>query len=383
MTYKGFKTISSLDVKGKKVLLRVDLNSEIINKKPIISQRIIEHAKTIKELKKRQAKVIIIAHQSRKGKKDFTSLREHSKLLNRLVKVKFVHDIIGKKAEKEITNLKKGEAILLENIRFLKEEYKPTKDNKIINFFKDKIEIYINDAFSICHRNETSIVSLPKIIKEKAIGRVLENELKQIEKIKVDDENTLFILGGNKVEDIILLINKKNILSTGVLALLCLKSKGQKLGLEDKILREEEKFILEIKRNLKNIKVPKDMAININGKREEIDIGKFPVKYEALDIGKETIKFYEEEISKADKIFWKGTAGDCSRKEFCLGTKRLLKAMENSKAFCIVAGGHSGTEVDRYKINKDKLGYVSLSGGSLVHYIAKKRLPGLEALKIR
>src|SRR3989344_2357911 len=175
MTYKGFKTISSLDVKGKKVLLRVDLNSEIINKKPIISQRIIEHAKTIKELKKRQAKVIIIAHQSRKGKKDFTSLREHSKLLNRLVKVKFVHDIIGKKAE------------------------------------KDKIEIYINDAFSICHRNETSIVSLPKIIKEKAIGRVLENELKQIEKIKVDDENTLFILGGNKVEDIILLINKKNI----------------------------------------------------------------------------------------------------------------------------------------------------------------------------
>src|SRR3989344_970803 len=211
MTYKGFKTISSLDVKGKKVLLRVDLNSEIINKKPIISQRIIEHAKTIKELKKRQAKVIIIAHQSRKGKKDFTSLREHSKLLNRLVKVKFVHDIIGKKAEKEITNLKKGEAILLENIRFLKEEYKPTKDNKIINFFKDKIEIYINDAFSICHRNETSIVSLPKIIKEKAIGRVLENELKQIEKIKVDDENTLFILGGNKVEDIILLINKKNI----------------------------------------------------------------------------------------------------------------------------------------------------------------------------
>ena len=90
-----------------------------------------------------------------------------------------------------------------------------------------------------------------------------------------------------------------------------------------------------------------------------------------------------KEILKAKKVFWKGTAGNCSYKGFCLGTEKLLKAMEKSKAYCVVAGGHSETAIERYKINKNKIGYVSLAGGALVHYIAGKKLPGLEALKIK
>ena len=256
-------------------------------------------------------------------------------------------------------------------------------NNKIIIFFRKKIDIYINDAFSMCHRKETSIVLLPKLF-DKAIGRVLEKELKNIEKVKENTKNALFILGGNKVEDIMLLINKKNILPTGILAILSLKAKGHDIGFkENKILREEEKFIPKIKRNLKNMKLPIDLAFEIDGKRKDISTNKFPINHKVLDIGKETIKMYEKEILKAKRVFWKGTAGDCSYKDFCLGTKRLLKAMEKSKAFGIVSGGHSETAIERYKINKNKIGYVSLAGGALVHYIAGKKLPGLEALKIK
>lgn len=380
--YKNFKTIDDLDVRGKKILLWADLNSEIINKKPVISSRIMEHAKTILELKRKKAKIIIISHQSRPGKSDFTSLREHSKLLNKFVKVEFVSDTIGKKAELAIDNLKDGQAILLENIRFLKEEYKLSKKNKILIFFKEKIEIYINDAFSMCHRKETSVVLLPKLF-DRAIGRVFEKELKNIEKVKVS-KNTLFILGGNKVEDIMLLINQKRILPTGVLALLVVKANGYNIGSkENKILEKESKFVPGIKRNLKNIKMPVDLAFSINGKRKDVSVSKFPVNHKILDIGRQTIEIYEKEIARARRIFWKGTAGDCSYKDFCLGTKRLLKAMEKSKAHCVIAGGHSITAIERYKINKKKLGYVSLSGGALVHYIAGKKLPGLEVLRVK
>jgi len=169
-------------------------------------------------------------------------------------------------------------------------------------------------------------------------------------------------------------------LSTGVFSLLCLIAKGNQLGLENKLLKRENKHLRKIKQNIKHIRTPVDLAFNINGKRKDLSINK-PQNYKALDIGKDTIDNYTREIKKAKSIFWKGTAGNCAVKNFCLGTKKLLKAMEKSKAFCIVAGGHSTTSINRYNINKKNLGYVSLSGGALVHYIAGKKLPGLEVLK--
>ena len=123
------------------------------------------------------------------------------------------------------------------------------------------------------------------------------------------------------------------------------------------------------------------MGRKIRGKRKDIGIENFPANFKAFDIGKKTIELYEKYIMESKKIFWKGTAGDCSHKGFCLGTKKLLKTMEKSKAFCIVSGGHSGTAIKRYNINLNKLGYFSLSGGALVYYMVGKKLPGLEALK--
>src|SRR3989344_5905750 len=118
-----FKTLKDFNLKGKTVLLRIDINSEIKKGKPVLSERIIEHAKTIKELKKKKAKTVVLAHQSRPGKKDFTSLKEHAKLLNKYVKINFIDSVIDDKAVEAIKNLKEGEAILLDNIRGVKEEF--------------------------------------------------------------------------------------------------------------------------------------------------------------------------------------------------------------------------------------------------------------------
>lgn len=374
-----YKTISDIKPKGKRILLRVDLNSEIIKGKIIISDRLIAHAKTIKELLRKKAKVVVIAHQSRPGKKDFISLKQHAKLLNKYVKISFVNDILGNKAINKIKKLKQGEALLLENIRFLKEEFKPSTSNKIVKTLAPLFDYYINDAFSIAHRRHTSIVSFPKKLPS-CIGRVMENEVKNLRKIK-NMKNCLFILGGAKPEDSILLLKNKKVLTCGLFGHLCLIAKGHNLGAQNKFLKKELRFIPRIKRHVKNVETPIDLAIKINNKRKEVVIKEFPSKYEIFDIGPETTKGYVEYIKKAKTIFLKGTAGDCEDKKFCKGTKAILKAIEKSRAFSIVAGGHTNTALKRLKINRNKIGYVSLSGGALVAHLSGKKLPGLEVLK--
>ena len=137
----------------------------------------------------------------------------------------------------------------------------------------------------------------------------------------------------------------------------------------------------EVVKNIKHIKTPIDVAIDVNGKRKDIDINQLPTKHNILDIGKETIKEYIKDIKKAKIIFFKGTAGFAENPKFSLGTKALLKAIAASKAFSVISGGHSTTALRKYGINKAKIGYISLSGGALVYYLAGRKLPGLEALK--
>ena len=159
----NYKTLDDFDFKGKKVLLRSDLNSEIEKGKAIMSQRISESAKTIKELIKKKARVAVLAHQGRKGDPDFTELKQHAELLNKLVKIKFVPDVSGEKAVSAIKKLKDGEAILLDNVRSLNEEMKPDVSGLMVKTLAPLFDIYVNDAFSVSHRNQTSMVSFPEV----------------------------------------------------------------------------------------------------------------------------------------------------------------------------------------------------------------------------
>jgi len=374
---KGLKTLDDVDVRGRTVFIRVDLNSEIKKGKPVLSDRIREHARTIKELVRGKARVVVLAHQGQKHGRDFMSLRENCKLLKKFVDIRFVNDVCGDLAVREIENLRNGEAILLENVRF--EDSEMERDGKIVKALGGLAHVYVADAFSLVHRDHASISGLPRVIENKCIGRVMQRELESISKIDV--KGGLYILGGAKYEDNILLLGKGKVLATGVFSLLGLMADGHDLGLESERLKSEVKVIDVLKKKLGRVKLPVDLAIKKKGRRRDMVLEGFPQNSRVLDIGKKTIEMYEKEIMKAKAIFWKGTAGYCEDKDFCLGTKRLLKAMEKSSAFCLVAGGHSSTAVEEFGVRESKLGYVSLSGGALVHYLAGKKLPGLEALK--
>ena len=378
MTLQSIRSLKNLA--GKKILLRVDLNCDVRNGKIVESDRIKEHVRTIKFLQDKKAKIVILAHQGNLGEKTCTSLKQHAKFLNKYVKVKFVSQTIGKKTWLEISELKNGEAPLLENVRFLKDESNPSTSNSFVKFFKEAgFDYYVNDAFSVSHRNQTSIVSFPKVFPS-AIGLVFEEELKNAKKLKSKMKNCLFVLGGAKSKDLLPLLGKGKTLSTGKLSLLCLIAKRYNLGKEDALLKKDFNLIPKIKKHLNKIEIPSDLAVNFRGKRKELLLEKFPQNYEIWDIGEQTIKNYKKEIAKAKAIFFKGSPGLFQQKDFEKGTKEILKAIANSRAFSVIAGGQSSDALKKFKIPKSKFSYVSLSGGSLVAYLAGEKLPGLEAL---
>lgn len=377
------KTLSSFNFKNKTVLLRADLNSDVHKGKVIESERIKQSSITIKELKKKKAKIIVIAHQGRPGKSDFTNLKQHTNFINKYTKVKFISDIIGKKAEKAIKNLKPGQVILLDNVRKIKDEFHPEKRKKNkLYLLVEKADIYVNDAFSVCHRTHSSIVLFPKYLPSCA-GRLLEKEINTLKKIKL--KNCLYILGGAKPEENIKLLGKNKTLTCGLFGQLCLIAKGHNLGAQNKYLKKTiknyPKIIKQLKTKLNNkILTPIDFAVDVNGKRKELSLEEFPSKYEIFDIGIKTQEQFEKEIKKAKAIYMKGPAGYCAIKRFCKGTKAILKAVSKNKGFSLIGGGHLNDAIKLSKINPKKFNHISLSGGALLNYVAGKKLPGLEVL---
>lgn len=379
----AFKTLDSFNFKGKSVLLRTDINSDVKNGKVLMSERIKEAAITINELKKKKAKVVIIAHQGTPGKEDFLSLEQHSKLLNKFSKVKFINDIIGEKAVNAISRMKSGEAILLDNLRFIDDEFHPEKEDNKIMKLAPLFDYYVNDAFSVCHRRQTSIVSFPEVLKSCA-GRVLEREVNALKKIKIKE--CLYILGGAKPADNIKLFKGNKILACGLFGQLCLIAKGKNLGAQNKYLETQKVLTYEIlnklKHKLKNVHTPIDFAVKIKNKRIEVNLHSFPNHFEIYDIGQKTIDKYVKEIKKARSIYMKGPAGDCSSKGFSKGTFAILKAVSECKGFTLIGGGHLSDAIRDSKIPRNKFKHISLSGGALLSYVAGEKLPGLLALGV-
>ena len=381
-------TLSSYNFKNKLVLLRSDLNSDVKNGKILDSVRIKASAETIKELKKKGARVVVIAHQGRKGNKDYTTLEQHAKQLNKYVKIKYVNDVIGNDALEEVRLLGSGEALLLDNIRFVEDEMSPkNKPNKILKFFFQnkyfKPDFYVNDAFSVSHREQTSITEFPKYVKS-CIGRVMEKELEALEKFSLKD--TLYILAGAKPEDNLKLMKSgRRILAGGLFGQLCLITNGVELGYMNKYFEKTGniKYVPELKKLIKKCKVitPLDFAVNKNGKRVEIKLEEFPSEYEIYDIGEKTQEIFVKEILKAKSVYVKGPLGYCEEEKFAEGTYAVLRAVAKNNGFSLIGGGHISNAIVRSGISKKKFGYISLSGGALISYLAGEKLVGVEVLK--
>lgn len=374
-----FHTLDDFDLSGKRILVKVDLNSPLIDGKVQMNTRIKQHALTLKELSEKGAKVVVLSHQGRPGRDDYLeSLDQHASLLSQIVKTDYVDDLSGQKAVERIEKMESGHVILLRNVRSTEDEYKPSPDNRLVKALSPLFDLFVSDAFSVAHRNQTSIVSFPQVLSS-CIGRLMEKELKAIKGLY--NRRTVYVMGGAKPEDNLVLVKNrkvKRVLSTGIFSLLCLMAKGYKLGKEEGL---NKKLIPEIIKLKEKIETPVDLAVEDNGRRE-VGVEELPVDKEILDIGRKTVEFYSEEIKNAEAVFFKGPAGKFEKDGFEKGTLGLLDAIAGSDCFSLIGGGHSSHVIESFNISKDKFSHISLAGGALINYLAGKKLPGLEVLKV-
>lgn len=390
-----FISLKDLDLKEKTVGVRIDLNSPLINGKVIINERFYRHAKTIKELIKKGTKIVLITHQGRKGKKSFLeSLEQHSKLLSKILnhEVYYLNGLYDKETINFIEHLEKGEVVLLKNIRSF--DFETNKnfiyDNHFIRTYSKIFDYYILDAFSIAHREHSSVVGFKDKLLNIA-GNVFEEEFVNVQKLKESNERPIiYLLGGEKVDDLIDLIvysieNNKvdKILTTGFLAVLVLEAYGIKTN--DERVESYEDIIKKLENYLIKLEVPLDVAIEFNNRRKEFGVFELSNlnNVKILDIGTKTINFYSKQIKLANIIYAKGPAGFFEDNRFAKGTYYLLKAIiENKKSYKFLGGGHIVTAFKHFfNENEFENGYISLSGGAVVKYLSNKKLPGLEVLE--
>ena len=405
---KFYKTLDDVDVSGKTVIVRVDINSPIDPETGRIqdNERIQAHAKTLRELSDKGAKVVVLAHQGRKGGSDFLPLKQHADLLSKHVgkPVKYVPDLLGDEAEKAIKDLKEGEIVLLENVRTLDEETveaSPEEHAKgaLVSKLSKLADLFILDAFSVAHRSHASIVGFAAVLPVIA-GRVMEKELEALSELLEKRDKIILFMGGNKPKDCISVIEAilkrgkpeiKLLLTAGILGQLFLMAEGRDLGAPSLAYIKKKKFdeFVEKARELseklgERLYKPIDVAYEADGKRAEVKIEELPAPGPIMDIGSETAALYRKLITSAtpeDAIIVKGPAGAYEHEEFRKGTREIYRALAESKAFTLIGGGDSSTAIKLVGLKVDDFSYVSLAGGALIHYLSGKTMPGVEILK--
>lgn len=395
-----FLTIDDLNLNGKTVFLRVDINCPLNpeTKKIIDDFRIKASALTLKELIDKGAKPVILAHQGRPGSWDFISLKEHAEKFKELgFKINFVNEVYGGKALNAIKNIKQGEAVLLENVRFNPEEMlektaeEHAKSN-FIQFLAPLGEAFINDAFSAAHRSQCSLIGFTELMPS-AAGRLMEAEIKNLTKLLYAEKPSTAVLGGAKFSSLIKIVNAflnrgfNKILLAGLSGQAFLKALGFKLGVVNEAALEKEaskEFYIEAEKLLKayssEIMLPEDFAIEKNGERIEISKNNLPTEYSIYDIGSETIKKFKKALINAKTIFASGPAGAFEKPKFRKGTEELLKTIVESKAFTVIGGGHTVAALQKLNLI-NKVSHVSVGGGALEAFIAGEPMPVIEALK--
>jgi len=396
-----FFTLDNFNFHNKIVGVRIDINSPIINGKIVYNERIVRAVKTLRELVKQGAKVIILAHQGRNGGDDCVSLKAHQKLIEQELnkQIKFSKEISGESFNSKVSKLRAGDVLLLENLRFFDDETNLEKeDNKIDKLFH-LFNYYVLDAFSAAHRAQKSILatsSIPIIA-----GRSMEREILHLSKLENTKSPHVFVFGGAKPDDLIKLLKKSlgeksvdSILLSGVIGELALRAKGHNLGAKEFFLRDNgyldhyDEFLEVFLKYEAKFKIPVDVALFDGSRRVEILVENFGTeenrvlldKYQIQDIGISTVNYYEKFLKKAGSIYFKGPAGNFEEHHFERGTKELLREIINSRNFAFMGGGHSLTAAKMFNMLK-KFDYASLGGGALIHYLCGEELVGLKVLK--
>lgn len=388
------KTVRDLDVAGKKVLVRVDFNVPLNDKGEITDDtRITASLPTIQYLLEQKAAVILMAHLGRpKGQvKPELSLAPVAKHLGKLLgkKVLFAPDCVGEAAQAAASKLKPGHIMLLENLRFHKEEEK--NDMEFAEKLASLADLYVNDGFGVSHRAHASVEGVTHFLPA-AAGFLLEKEIQYVGQAVTNPLHPFVaIIGGAKVSDKIgvisnLLDKVDTLLIGGGMANTFLAAQGYKMG---KSLVEEDKLDLakellaKAKKNKVNMLLPTDlvMAAAFAPDAEHVTekVKNLNQAYMALDIGAETSKAYAEALADAKMIVWNGPMGVFEMDAFCKGTEAVAKAVAKSRATSIVGGGDSVAAIEKLGLAK-RITRISTGGGASLEYLEGKVLPGVAAL---
>ncbi|KKS15764.1 MAG: Phosphoglycerate kinase [Parcubacteria group bacterium GW2011_GWB1_41_6] len=380
------KTIRDIDIKGKRAFLRVDFNVPLGENNRVDENenwRIKKTLPTIEYLLKEKARLIIISHLS--GKKSLKPIADYlAELIGQ--EVIFINEIIGPKVKERANRMKVGEILMLENLRFYPEEEANGE-----NFAKELAglaDIFVNDAFSVSHRQHASIVGLPKFLPSFA-GFLIEEETKVLGGLIQKPIRPLAtIIGGEKISTKIKLVKKMldwsdHLLLGGALANTVLKAKGVAVGqslIEEEMINETEKLELT---NPK-LHIPVDVLVSKKSSGEK-DIRISPAAEVQndeiiLDIGPETIEAFSKIISQAKTIIWNGPMGLAEVKSFSSGTRKIAQAVVLSQAYSVVGGGDTISILRKMELG-EKFDYLSTGGGAMFEFLAEGTLPGILALQ--
>lgn len=388
-------TVRDIDVKGKRVLVRVDFNVPLDAERNITDDTRIRAAlPTIKYLLERGARVILASHLGRpKGqRKEEFSLAPVARRLEELLgqPVSKLDDCVGPQVEAGVRAMKDGDVILLENLRFYKEE--EANDEGFAKALASLADTYVNDAFGAAHRAHASTAGVAEFVPGVA-GFLMEKEIEVMGKaLSVPERPFVAILGGAKVKDKVGVISNliekvDSLIVGGGMAYTFLKAQGLEIG---KSIVDEEKLDLakELmeKAKAKGVKFLLPVDVVVADKFAEdadikvVDVSEIPSDWQALDIGPKTREAFAREIADAKTVVWNGPMGVFEMKPFAEGTRRIAKALADSRAVTIVGGGDSAAAISEMGF-ADKMTHVSTGGGASLEFLEGKVLPGVAALK--
>lgn len=392
------KTIDEINFKNKKALIRVDFNVPLTKEKVVADRSRIEGAKpTIIKILEDGGSAILMSHLGRPdGKEEKYSLEHIVTAVSDVigVKVKFVEDCVGKKAEKAAEELKPGEILLLENLRYYSEEKKG--DDAFAEQLSKLGDIYVNDAFGTAHRAHASTTVVAKFFEEKAMGLLLQKEIESLDKVLNSKEKPVTaILGGAKVSSKITVIENilpkvDHLIIGGGMAFTFIKAQGGSIGesLVEDDLQDLALDILE-KAKAQNVEVhlPVDSIVTQkfdNDAETKVEpINSIPEGWMGLDAGVKSRENFAEVIKKSKIILWNGPLGVFEMDTFSKGTIALAEAIAEATeqgAFSLVGGGDSVSAAKQFGFDT-KVSYVSTGGGAMLEMLEGKSLPGIEALK--
>ncbi len=406
----GIYTLDDFDVKGKTVLCRVDMNQPVDRASDSLKsiQRITACAPTLKELSDKGARVVVMAHQGSDIEyKNFYNTRPHARVLSELLgcEVKWIEDVCGPTARDAIRNMKDGEIILLDNVRFCSEEQtlfelnlKLTHEQQAHTQVVEKLaplgDLYVCDAFAAAHRDQPTLCGFEQVLPS-AMGRLFEREYCVVSELMEKPEHPCtFVLGGSKISDAFMMMEivlasgaADKVLTGGLVGQILLASQGKEIGSGTRGFIEKSgygEFIEKAKgiyeKYADRIVLPIDLAQVVSGARVEAEIGAVPADFDALDIGEKTAKTYREIILASKTVFANGPVGVFEKRESALGTEALFHALADTEGYTVVGGGDSVTAAKQFGVT-DQLGYICTGGGALIRFLTGEELPVVKALR--